>query len=364
VQRDDLLKEMTRTIDELRAFNEIGKTLTSTLNISEVLSIIMEKISQLLRPTNWSLLMLDAEREELVFEIAVGEGAEKLNGVRLPVGQGVVGWVAERGEPLLVRDAHRDERWCEKMDKVTQFQTRSILCAPMKVRDDVLGVIELVNAQPDAYSEADLRMLDSLADFAAIAIENARNFQRVQELTVTDDVTSLYNSRYLHEAVEREFQRSRRYGHQFGVIFLDLDHFKAINDRHGHLVGSQLLGEVGELILHNVRQVDIPTRYGGDEFVLILPQTSKDQAIHVARRLRLALNESRFLADQGLDIRVTASFGVAAYPEDAVSKEEVLRQADEAMYHVKQTTRDGIQIAAARPEAAAAGETASAGETG
>lgn len=348
MQHDQLLKEMGRTIDELRAFNEIGKTLTSTLNISEVLAIIMEKISQLLRPTNWSLLLVDQETDELYFEIAVGDGAEKLKDVRLPVGQGVVGWVAQERAPILVSDAQKDERWCKEFDDMTQFQTRSILCAPMNVRDTCLGVIELVNSEPDVFSEADLRMLDSLADFAAIAIDNARNFQRIQELTVTDDVTSLYNSRYLHEALEREFERSRRYGHQFAVIFFDLDHFKQVNDCHGHLRGSRLLAEVGELIREQVRSVDIPTRYGGDEFVLVLPQTSKQQAIHVARRLRVALNEAVFLKAEGLEIRVTASFGVASYPEDAIGKDEVLRLADEAMYKVKESTRDGIQIAESR----------------
>ena len=220
MQRNELLKEMARTIEELRAFNEIGKTLTSTLNISEVLAIIMERISKLLRPTNWSLLLVDFETNELYFEVVVGEGSEKLQNVRLPNGQGIVGWVASQGEPILIQDAHQDGRWCNKMDDMTKFQTRSILCTPMKSRETVLGVIELVNSQPNAYSEADLRLLSSLSDFAAIAIENARNFQRVQDLTVTDDVTSLHNSRFLHVALDREFERSRRYGHKFAVIFL------------------------------------------------------------------------------------------------------------------------------------------------
>ncbi len=349
MQREQMLKEMTRTIEELRVFNEIAKTLTSTLDISEVLSIIMEKISQLMRPTNWSLLLVDPVRNELCFEIAVGEGADKLKGVRLPIDEGVVGWVASKAEPLRIIDAHEDDRWCKKMDDMTKFQTRSILCAPMFSRGTVLGVIELVNSRPDAFSESDLRLLSSLTDFAAIAIENAHNFQRVQELTVTDDVTNLFNSRYLHEALKREVELSSRYNHPFAVVFFDLDRFKLINDRHGHLRGSILLAEIGELIREQVRTVDIPTRYGGDEFVLILPQTTKAQALHVARRLRQALNEAVFLQDEGLQIRMTASFGVAAYPEDAANRDEILRLADEAMYKIKETTRDGIQIADPRP---------------
>jgi diguanylate cyclase (GGDEF)-like protein len=345
MEREELLREMARTVDELRVFNEIGKTLTSTLDIREVLGIIMQKISELMKPHNWSLLLLDEDKQELHFEIAVGEGADKLKELRLKIGEGVAGWVAQEGKSLLVRDVLKDSRWCKKVDDLTKFSTRSIVCVPLISRGSVLGVIELVNPEPNSFSDADMRLLDTLADYAAIGIENASNFQRVQELTVTDDVTSLYNSRHLHETLQAEYERSRRYDMTFSVIFFDLDHFKSINDKHGHLNGSKLLREVGDLVRANLRTVDIPTRYGGDEFVIILPQTPKQQALHVTRRLRLALNEKSFLSSEDLSIRVTASFGVANFPDDTYEKDGVLRLADEAMYRVKESTRDGIQIA-------------------
>ncbi len=345
MDRDQLLKEMARTVDELRVFNEIGKTLTSTLDISEVLATIMQKISELMKPHHWSLLLMDEEKGDLTFEIAVGEGADKLKEIRLPVGEGVAGWVAKEAKPLLVPDAEQDDRWLKAADLLTRFKTRSILCVPLISRGDVLGVIELVNHEPNSFCEADLRLLGSLADYAAIAIENARNFLRIQELTVTDDVTSLYNSRHLHETLALEFERSRRYRMAFSVIFFDLDHFKRVNDQFGHLRGSRLLKEVGELIRTQLRTVDIPTRYGGDEFVIVLPQTSKAHALRVTRRLRQALNERVFLTSEGLSVHLTASFGVANFPEDTLQKDNVLRLADEAMYRVKESTRDGIQTA-------------------
>ncbi|NMB76575.1 MAG: sensor domain-containing diguanylate cyclase [Myxococcales bacterium] len=345
MDREELLREMARTVEELRVFNEIGKTLTSTLDVREVLGIIMQKISELLRPNNWSLLLLDEDQKELAFEIAVGEGADKLKDIRLKVGQGVAGCVARDGKPLLVRNAQTDPRFCSSVDQVTNFNTQALLAVPLSFRNRVLGVIELVNNRPDSFSESDLRLLNSLADFAAIAIENARNFQRVQELTVKDDVTNLYNSRFLHEALHQEFERSKRYQLTFGVVFFDLDRFKLVNDQHGHLCGSRLLKEVGDLLKANLRTVDIPTRYGGDEFVIILPQTNKEQALHVTRRLRLALNEAVFLRDRNLEIRVTASFGLANFPDDAQNPDDILRLADEAMYRVKESSRDGIEIA-------------------
>ncbi len=345
MEREDLLKEMTRTVAELRVFNEIGKTLTSTLEIPEVLAIIMQKISELMKPHNWSLLLLDQATRELYFEIAVGQGADKLKEIRLQLGEGVAGWVAQEAKSLLVPNVAEDPRWNKRIDELTQYQTRSIVCVPLISRGSVQGVIELVNAEANSFGDSDLRLLETLADYAAIALENARNFQRVQELTVTDDVTSLYNSRYLHEMLNSEFARSKRYDLTFSVVFFDLDHFKEVNDQYGHLCGSQLLAEVGELIRETLRTVDIPTRYGGDEFVIILPQTTKMQALHVTRRLRLALNEGVFLVGQDLKVRVTASFGVANFPTDAFTRDDVLRMADEAMYQVKETTRDGIQIA-------------------
>lgn len=346
MEREELLREMERTIAELRAFNEIGKALTSTLQIREVLAIIMQKISELLKPNNWSLLLLDPEKNELYFEIAIGEGAEALKNVRLPLGEGVVGWVAREKTALLVGDAQSDARFCKKMDEMTQFMTRSILCVPMMARGQLLGVVELVNRDAFTFNEDDLRVLGSLVDYAAIAIENARNFLRVQELTVRDDVTTLFNSRHLHEMLEYEFERSRRYAQDFSVLFFDLDHFKQVNDTHGHLCGSKLLHEIGELIRENLRLVDIPTRYGGDEFVIILPQTNREQALLVARRIRSALNERCFLQGLGLSIHITASFGVATYPCDSRNRDDILRLADEAMYRVKERTRDGIECAA------------------
>jgi diguanylate cyclase (GGDEF)-like protein len=350
MDREQLLKEMARTVDELRVFNEIGKTLTSTLDIGEVLANIMQKISELMKPHNWSLLLVDEESQDLYFEIAVGQGADTLKELRLSMGEGVAGWVAQEAKPLLVADALEESRWCKKVDDFTRFKTRSIVAVPLISRGTVLGVVELVNAEPNSFNESDLRLLGSLADYAAIAIENARNFQRVQELTVTDDVTSLYNSRHLHDMLTAEYERSRRYDLTFSIVFFDLDHFKNVNDRYGHLCGSRLLQEVGDLVRSSLRTVDIPTRYGGDEFVIILPQTPKDQALQVTRRLRVALNGWVFLASEGLEVRITASFGVSNFPDDADGRDDILRLADEAMYRVKETTRDGIQIASAGDE--------------
>jgi diguanylate cyclase (GGDEF)-like protein len=306
----------------------------------------MEKISDLLQPDTWSLLMLDEKNQELYFEIAIGTGADKLKDVRLKLGEGIAGWVAQHGEPVLVEDVTSDSRFTRRIDEVTHVDTRSVVCVPIKGREQTLGVIELVNCfGKDSFTKDDIPILTSLADYAAIALENARYVQRIHELTITDDCTALYNARHLNFVLDAEIYRSNRYGYEFSVVFLDLDHFKQVNDVHGHLVGSKLLWLIGDVIKGNLRMIDYAFRYGGDEFVVLLPQTSKQNALMVVRRVKDLLSSKVFFAEEGLNIKVTASFGVASFPADGRTRKELLRLADEAMYLVKNTTRNNIALA-------------------
>lgn len=349
--KDDMADELARCDAEiirrhrqLGTFNEIGKALTSSLNLSEVLEIVMKKISELLEPKNWSLLLTDQKTGEMVFEIAVGKGSEKLRGLRLKPGEGIAGWVAREKTPLLVPDVASDERFSDKADSISNFKTRSIVCVPLVVRDRCLGVIELINKveEEGSFGDEDLLVLTTLADYTAIAIENAINFKRVQELTITDDLTGLYNSRFLQARIEYEVERSRRFDNPLSLIFLDLDYFKDVNDRYGHLSGSRLLKEVAEILTGQIRSVDMACRYGGDEFIILMPHTSKTSAMVVAEKLRRSLREHSFHIDNGVELKVTGSFGVATYPSDAKDKDDLIRLADKAMYEVKDRNRDAV----------------------
>jgi diguanylate cyclase (GGDEF)-like protein len=338
--------ELRRQVERLSLFHEVGKALFSTLDLQKILQTIMEKISDLLQPDTWSLLMLDENTQELYFEIAIGSGADKLRDVRLKLGEGVAGWVAQHGEPVLLEDIRNDSRFTAKVDDLTRTATHSIVCVPIKAHGHVLGVIELVNALgKPSFGNEDIPILKSLADYAAIALENARYVQRIHELTITDDCTTLYNARHLNFVLDTEIYRSNRYGYEFSVIFIDLDHFKLVNDAYGHLVGSKLLWMIGDTIKANLRLIDYAFRYGGDEFVVLLPQTSKESALLVVRRIRELLINRVFFAEEKMNIKVTASFGVASFPADGRTRKEILRKADEAMYLVKNTTRNNIALA-------------------
>jgi diguanylate cyclase (GGDEF)-like protein len=335
-----------REAGEVAVFHELGKALTSSLNRDQVLRTIMEKIEEFLHPDTWSLLLVDEGRKDLYFELAVGKGAEALKDVRIQLGQGLAGWVAQHGEPVIVPDVSRDTRFFSKVDEKTKMETHSIVAVPVRFRDHCLGVIELINCVgPDGFQDRDLGLLEALADFAAIAIENARHVHRIHELTITDDCTALYNARHLNFILETEIYRSQRYGFEFAVVFIDLDYFKKVNDTYGHLMGSKLLAEIGQMIKTHCRLIDFAFRYGGDEFVVLLPQSSKENAYVVARRLHRLIGDSTWLTSEGLNVRLTASVGVAAYPTDSRTKTDLLHLADEAMYLVKNTTRDGVAAA-------------------
>jgi diguanylate cyclase (GGDEF)-like protein len=335
-----------REAGEIAVFHELGKALTSSLQLDQVLRTIMEKIDEFLRPENWSLLLLDEEKQELYFELAVGKASQALKDVRVKMGQGIAGWVAQHGEAVLVPDTSKDTRFFGKVDEKTKMETQSIVAVPVRFRDTCLGVIELINCLgPDGFDQRDLKLLEALADFAAIALENARHVKRIHELTITDDCTTLYNARHMGVILDTEIYRSQRYNYEFSLVFIDLDHFKQVNDTHGHLMGSRLLAEIGNAMKSHCRLIDFAFRYGGDEFVLLLPQTSKENALNVARRLHQLIRDSVWLSAEGLNVRLTSSVGVASYPIDSRSKEGLLHLADEAMYLVKNTNRDSVAAA-------------------
>lgn len=339
----ELLSTLERRNRELATLLNIAKALTSSLNLDEVLNLILENVSLLLKSQTWSLLLVDEETGDLTFEIAVSPPSEALQQRRIPKGQGIAGWVAEHGESLLIRDVDKDPRFSPSLDAAVSFATRSIVGVPVRNRDKVLGVIELVNIQPEGvFDEGDLAILEAVADFVAIALENARHVDRINQLIITDDLTGLFNARHFHTLLDYEIERARRFHTALSLVFVDLDHFKQVNDTWGHLVGSRVLCETGRLIREHTRKVNLSARYGGDEFIILLPATDKAGALVMAENLRQLLREHPFPTGEGHQLHLTASFGVATFPADATTKHDLIMLADQAMYRVKETTRDGV----------------------
>jgi diguanylate cyclase (GGDEF)-like protein len=341
----DLGGELKKTARRLAILTDIVKTANSILEPRKVIELIMARVQELIPSEAWSMLMVDEEKQELAFELALGAKGKEVSSFRVKMGEGIAGWVAETGKPTIVNDTARDNRFTRKFDTKTQFETRSILCAPLISRGRTIGVVEIINKLKGRFTEADLDVLLTLVEPCAIAIENAILFQRTEQLTITDDLTKLFNSRYLNVYLSRELKRCKRHGIPLSVIFLDLDGFKGINDQYGHLAGSGTLAEVGAILAVAVRESDILARYGGDEFIVVLPETPASGALVIAERLRRAIEEHRFLEPQGIAARISASFGIATYPDHALSPEGLIQKADQAMYRVKEREKNGIEVA-------------------
>lgn len=323
-------------LDHLRLFHDAARALTSSLDLPTILRSVLAQMERFFHPESWSLLMVDEEKHDLYYALARGVSDEALKNIRIPLGTGMPGWVAQHGEPLIVTQEGNAARLS------SGDQQASAICLPLRSRERTLGVLQVTHVAPQTLTDDAITFLYIVCDYAAIAIENARAVERIQELTITDDCTHLFNARHLAAVLPTEIARAHRFDQPLGIVFLDLDHFKQVNDAHGHSAGSRLLAEVAEVITQTMRSVDLAFRYGGDEFVLVLPQTSGRSAEAAANRLLVALRAHRFLSPEGLSVRLTASLGVASYPQDGATPAELLDRADQRMYSIKNTTRDGI----------------------
>ncbi len=330
---------------QLERLLEFSKTLVSAYDLETILTAVLNRIRAFLPASNWSLMLIDPQTRELYFAVVVGVAPEAVKSVRLRLGEGIAGTVAQTGKAIFIQNVDQDPRFSARVDTVTGFQTRSIIALPLQVRGEVIGVFEVVNVEDEKFfREKYVPHLSILADYVAIAVDNVRNLQRLQARTYIDDVTGFYNTRYLVSELDRLIPQIRREGGRFSLLFMDMDNFKAVVDHYGHLRGSKTLAEVARVIHSVLGPADSLVRYGGDEFVVLLPGRSQQEALELARNLRLTLNAAHFLQDEGLDIRLTASYGIATVPDDAQDREGLLAIADRALFSSKDRGRDRIMV--------------------
>jgi diguanylate cyclase (GGDEF)-like protein len=329
-------------LDDLLVFHQVARSLTSSFDLNTILRTIIEHMEHFVEAELWTLLMLDEERQELYYAVAAGTGEASLRDLRIKVGEGVAGWVVQHGETLLVPEAQNDPR-VKATRGAHPTTVRSIIALPLRGHKGTHGAIEIFNPRADQLTDYAIVFLHILADYAAIAIENAHDVARIQQLTITDDTTGLYNVRHLYDVLGEELKRYEKLNLPVSLAFLDLDHFKLVNDAHGHLVGSGLLTRVGQRLRELSRKQDLCFRYGGDEFVILMPETDAQAALAQVTALNRALMKSKFRMKNGLELRVSASVGVATAPVDGVTVHAVIGVADTRMYTVKTHGRGAVR---------------------
>ncbi len=337
--------EMRQRERELSFFINAGKLLTSSLEFKKTVKTILEQAHLLVRGEVWTLLLWDESSKELYFEMTNGKLKKTFKPFTVKPGRGVPGTVVKTGLSILIPDVRENLKYSTEIEQRIITRLRSILAVPVVNKKKTIGVLEMMNKEDGTPFDAkDLGLLLTLVDQASIAIERSRMYQTMSELVVTDDLTKLFNFRYLEQTLDSELRRSQRYKSEISLVFLDIDHFKEVNDAHGHQAGSQVLIELGKVLIDSLRDVDIIARYGGDEFVVVLPETSVETTHHIVKRLQKHIREFKFLKKKGLKIKLTVSFGIAGYPVHAKNKEDLLKASDHAMYIAKNSGRDRIFV--------------------
>jgi len=238
------------------------------------------------------------------------------------------------GKPVLVNDVTEVSGYIQGF-----AEARSELCIPLLSFGLVVGVLCLESANVDAFDPGDIAPLESVADICANAIQNAHYFERVRHMAYVDGLTGAFNRRYFEIRVLEEIERAERYSGAMSLIFIDIDHFKRLNDEFGHLMGDDVLRQISTVFSQNLRKVDVPCRYGGEEFAIIVPETTGEDAYYVADKLRRAIQGTVF---PGLPRAVTIAAGVASYPTNGKTRDALVKAADEALYAAKQSGRNMV----------------------
>lgn len=334
---------------ELQALGEVARRAVA-LDLKGTLESVTEAVRRLTTSDSVALYLWDLRRERLEpaalsfdGELFPAEYAQIVRSTPIALGEGITGWVAQHREALHIDDVALDGR-ALALGTVSLDQ-KSALVIPMLIEDRLVGVVRAIKMGIGAYSADHFRFAQTIALQAALAIVAAEAHEEVRRLSLTDELTGAYNMRHVLQRLREELEFAKRHQDAVSMLVIDGDAMKEVNDRHGHAEGNRLLVEITSAMRSTLRLSDVLGRFGGDEFIVVLPRTAPREALAAAERLRLAVAGHEFRDATGAIIHATVSIGVASYPENADGADGLFREADRALYAAKQGGRDRVSVA-------------------
>lgn len=326
---------------ELSALYEVARNLGESLDMSKTLGLILSETKKVVNYDTGIIYLWEEEDKILIPTAIRSKYAAQLKNINYHLGDGVVGVVAETRKPSIVYDSKSDKS-LRTVQGINQF-LRSLLVIPLIVDNKLIGVIAVGKKDPYAFGPKHLQILTSLGGQAGVAMANSMFYKKIEKLAITDGLTQVYNHRHFYKKMEEEAERVRRYGGKFSLIMLDIDYFKKFNDKFGHRAGDQALQIVARGIIENTRALDVVSRYGGEEFAVILPETEAERAKYVAERIQMTIQNRNFsVSEDTAPVSVTVSIGIATFNQDSSDINELIEMADKALYYSKKTGRNRV----------------------
>ncbi len=334
-QIEKVNSELEGSVKELSMLYNFGQYIISTVDMNDLLRIITTAIVDTLNYKECAILF----KEDNLLRIVSAWGFEdnaKLMGIEFGLEEGISGSVASTGKPMLINDTSRESRYLHYKGQIQK--EGAFLSVPLKYKNIVIGVLNVSNDIPNSLTKKDIDFLTAISAQIAVVIENARLYEQTKELSITDDLTGLFNRRHMRVVLDKEWERSNRYSQPLSLLMIDLDLFKEYNDKFGHLKGDEALAILSQIIKMNIRGIDVPIRYGGEEFLIILPDTNAAGAMATAEKLRKAIADA---FTQNNIPTLTISIGVVASPDEIFdSVHEFLYASDIALYEAKKRGRN------------------------
>lgn len=340
--RSDINPENNESIKKklkvLTAITEIHESIGANLELEKVADILVKKLVKIMHCDGCAILL----KENHSIRVMAEHGLDKHFKKEMPdLDSPIIKNIINNKKSIFIRNRTTDEmRGCLP----SGCEMNSLICTPVIVHNDVKGIIYIDSKKPNAFTKEDLEFVELLSTQIAIAFERALMFEHTKSLSIIDPLTSCYNRRKLDEDIMHEINRAKRYGRRFSVLMIDIDWFKNYNDFHGHLKGDNLLKRLSFLLVRNIRGADRVYRYGGEEFVILLPELGKRDAFIVAEKLRKIIENEAFDGEYRSQPNksITISIGIATFPEDGKTKEELLSIADSALYRAKDSGKNRV----------------------